>query len=41
MRLDSLGKETSARWDGLKVRAGAELDSLKAGIDRLRGKLRK
>jgi hypothetical protein len=40
LRLDTLGRETSAGWENLKDRAGREADSLKAGVDRLRKKIK-
>jgi hypothetical protein len=37
-RLDSLGGATADAWDRLKLRAGKEMDSLRADIDRVRKK---
>ena len=37
-RLDTLGQTTNAAWKKLKIRAGTEIDSLKADVDRVRHK---
>ena len=37
-RLDSLGGATADAWDRLKTRAGREMDSLRADIDRVKKK---
>lgn len=39
-RLDSLGGATADVWDRLKIRAGRQMDSLRADIDRVKKKAR-
>lgn len=39
-RIDSLGDSSTEAWLRIKARAKAGIDSLKADVDRLRGKLR-
>lgn len=39
-RLDSLGAATADAWDRLKIRAGRQMDSLRADIDRVKKKAR-